>query len=63
MIGSCDVSEEHLEVAKAAEDYLWLKLCQIRDEESTDMQTTDKMTYSHLQSLILEEYGECFSVA
>ncbi|KAJ9579367.1 hypothetical protein L9F63_024525, partial [Diploptera punctata] len=57
-IGSCDVNEEHEEVAKAADDYLWIKLCQIREDSSADAQTTDRMTYSHLQSLILEEYGE-----
>ncbi|KDR10998.1 nuclear pore complex protein Nup93-like [Zootermopsis nevadensis] len=58
VIGSCDVNDEHSEVAKAADDYLWLKLCQIREEESTESQVTDRMTYTHLQSLILEEYGE-----
>ncbi|XP_069674985.1 nuclear pore complex protein Nup93-like [Periplaneta americana] len=58
VIGSCDVNDEHSEVAKAADDYLWLKLCQIREEDSTDTQGTDRMTYSHLQSLLLEEYGE-----
>jgi hypothetical protein len=57
VIGSCDVNDEHTEVAKAADDYLWLKLCQIREEDSADTQATDRMTYAHLQSLILEEYG------
>jgi hypothetical protein len=51
------VNDEHSEVAKAADDYLWLKLCQIREEDSSETQTTDRMTYAHLQSLILEEYG------
>lgn len=51
------MNDEHSEVAKAADDYLWLKLCQIREEESTESQVTDRMTYTHLQSLILEEYG------
>lgn len=57
VIGSCDVNDEHSEVAKTADDYLWLKLCQIREEDSTDTQATDRMTFAHLQSLILEEYG------
>lgn len=57
VIGSCDVNDEHSEVAKTADDYLWLKLCQIREEDSADTQTTDRMTFAHLQSLILEEYG------
>jgi nuclear pore complex protein Nup93 len=51
------VNDEHSEVAKAADDYLWLKLCQIREEDGTESQVTDRMTYAHLQSLILEEYG------
>jgi nuclear pore complex protein Nup93 len=51
------VNDEHSEVAKAADDYLWLKLCQIREEDSSEAQATDRMTYAHLQSLILEEYG------
>lgn len=58
VIGSCDVNDEHSEVAKTADDYLWLKLCQIREEDSADTQATDRMTFAHLQSLILEEYGE-----
>lgn len=57
VIGSCDVNDEHSEVAKTADDYLWLKLCQIREEDSADTQATDRMTFAHLQSLILEEYG------
>lgn len=51
------MNDEHSEVAKAADDYIWLKLCQIREEDSSETQATDRMTYAHLQSLILEEYG------
>jgi len=51
------VNDEHSEVAKTADDYLWLKLCQIREEDSADTQATDRMTFAYLQSLILEEYG------
>lgn len=51
------MNDEHSEVAKVADDYLWLKLCQIHEEHSTESQVTDRMTYAHLQSLILEEYG------
>ncbi|PSN56287.1 Nuclear pore complex protein Nup93 [Blattella germanica] len=31
VIGACDVNDEHPDVANAADDYLWLKLCQIRE--------------------------------
>jgi nuclear pore complex protein Nup93 len=57
VIGSCDVNDAHSEVVKAADDYIWLKLCQIREEDSSETLATDRMTYAHLQSLILEEYG------
>jgi hypothetical protein len=48
------VNNEHSEVAKAADDYLWLKLCQICEEDGTENQVTDGMTYAHLQSSVLE---------
>lgn len=55
MVGCCDTSEEHAEVARTADDYLWLKLSTIKSRpagESTDF------SYSDLQKMILEEYGE-----
>ena len=30
VLGACDPSDEHGEVATSIEDYLWIKLCQIR---------------------------------
>ncbi|KAK7576318.1 hypothetical protein V9T40_012604 [Parthenolecanium corni] len=64
-IGGCDVTDKHPEVVKTADDYLWLRLCQIRDdgdESSSDnvVHNTDRLTYSLLQSLISEEYGETY---
>ncbi len=61
-IGGCDVADKHPEVVKTADDYLWLKLCQVRgygDEELGDITAvhSDRLTYSLLQSLISEEYG------
>lgn len=53
ILGACDVTDEHSEIIKTADDYLWLKLCQVRDHEAT----SDSMTYSLLQTLVLEEYG------
>ncbi|RZF45349.1 hypothetical protein LSTR_LSTR002792 [Laodelphax striatellus] len=57
ILGACDVNDEHSEVAKTADDYLWMKLCQVREStENTD--SGDQISYSVLQSLVLEEYGE-----
>ncbi|VVD02712.1 unnamed protein product [Leptidea sinapis] len=53
--GCCDVSDEHAEVAKTADDYLWLKLSIIKTRLGNESET---FSYSDLQKLILEEYGE-----
>ncbi|XP_068621036.1 nuclear pore complex protein Nup93-like [Battus philenor] len=55
IIGSCDVSDEHSEVARTADDYLWLKLSIIKSRPNNE---PEPFTYSDLQKLILEEYGE-----
>ncbi|XP_063234645.1 nuclear pore complex protein Nup93-like isoform X2 [Bacillus rossius redtenbacheri] len=63
VISACDVHDKHSEVAKAAEDYLWFKLCQIREdsvEQQSESSLGDKITYSQLQTLIIEEYGESY---
>ncbi|KAK6632192.1 hypothetical protein RUM44_007223 [Polyplax serrata] len=57
VVGSCDVNDEHKEVAQTADDYLWFKLCQINDEDNAETKG-ERMSYSYLQSLILEQYGE-----
>ncbi|GLV42360.1 Nucleoporin 93kD-1 [Carabus blaptoides fortunei] len=54
ILGCCDVNDEHSEVAKTADDYLWLKLSLVRDDEETE----EHINYSDLQTTILEEYGE-----
>lgn len=62
-IGGCDVTDKHPEVVKTADDYLWLRLYQVRDfgdeGHPGDMSPahTDRLSYSLLQSLISEEYG------
>lgn len=62
-IGGCDVTDKHPEVVKTADDYLWLRLCQVRDVgdegQSGDLSpaNTDRLSYALLQSLISEEYG------
>lgn len=57
ILGGCDVTDEHLEVAKTADDYLWLKLYLIKDGVTTSNEA-EAFTFSDLQKMILEEYGE-----
>lgn len=57
VVGSCDVNDEHEKVAVTADDYLWFKLSQINVEDNAETKG-ERMTYSHLQSIILEEYGK-----
>lgn len=54
VLGCCDVSDEHSEVARTADDYLWLKLSLVRVDYNKD----DYIKYNDLQQMILEEYGE-----
>lgn len=55
IIGCCDVSEQHSEVAKTSDDFLWIQLSMIRSESENN---SECLTYSDLQSMILEQYGE-----
>lgn len=45
VLGCCDVSDEHSEVARAVEDYLWLKLSLVRVDYNKD----DYVKYEGLQ--------------
>ncbi|XP_050428509.1 nuclear pore complex protein Nup93 [Adelges cooleyi] len=54
IVVATDVSNKHSDVIKTADDYLWLKLCQVRNDDN-------KLTYPLLQSTIYKEYGEQFS--
>lgn len=54
LVAASDVVTKHPDVIKTADDYLWLKLCQVRNEQ-------DKLTYPVLQSMIFKEYGEQYS--
>ncbi|KAJ6638477.1 Nuclear pore complex protein Nup93-1 [Pseudolycoriella hygida] len=55
IVGRCDVNEQHVEVAKTSDDFLWIQLSMIRNDGEV---TSDDLTYSGLQSMILEQYGE-----
>ncbi|XP_027849580.2 nuclear pore complex protein Nup93-like [Aphis gossypii] len=54
LVSAVDVSSKHSDVIKTADDYLWLKLCQVRNDQ-------DKLTYPVLQSMIYDEYKDQFS--
>lgn len=45
VLGCCDVSDEHSEVARTADDYLWLKLSLVRVDYNKD----DYVKYEDLQ--------------
>ncbi|CAK1544177.1 unnamed protein product [Leptosia nina] len=55
IVGCCDVNDEHAEVGKTADDYLWLKLSMIKARINNE---SESFSYSDLQKMILEEYGE-----
>ena len=64
VLGACDPLEEHSEVASSLDDYLWIKLSQIRDESGHDSSSShsgsplETLTLQQLQHLMSEEYGE-----
>lgn len=51
LVAPIDIASKHSDVIKTVDDYLWLKLCQVRNDQ-------DKLTYPVLQSMIHKEYGE-----
>lgn len=53
LVAAVDITSKHSDVIKTVDDYLWLKLCQVRSDR-------DKFTYSQLQSMIHEEYKDQF---
>lgn len=55
IVGRCDVNEQHAEVAKTSDDFLWIQLSMIRNDGEA---AVDDLTYAGLQSMILEQYGE-----
>eukprot|EP00095_Tigriopus_kingsejongensis_P011127 maker-scaffold645_size120276-snap-gene-0.39 protein:Tk11127 transcript:maker-scaffold645_size120276-snap-gene-0.39-mRNA-1 annotation:"nuclear pore complex protein nup93" len=59
LLGACDPSDEHSEIATSLDDYLWLKFYQIRGEdEVASSHALDHLTLTKLQVQMSEEYGE-----
>ncbi|XP_023288792.1 nuclear pore complex protein Nup93, partial [Orussus abietinus] len=52
----CEPDDLHSEVMSTADDYLWLRLCQVRDQPDGE----NKLTLAHLQTTISEIYGESY---
>ncbi|CAL1263288.1 unnamed protein product [Larinioides sclopetarius] len=52
----CVTADNNPEVMDKTDDYLWMKLCQLRPEEETGNSSQDVLTFSKLQSQLLEEY-------
>lgn len=53
ILGSCN--EQHNELTQTSDDFLWLQLYLI---SNVSADSSDKMTLSSLQTMILEQYGE-----
>ncbi len=51
------MADDHSDVASRLDDYLWLKLSQIRESPTDSRLQGDVITYSGLQDMIVEKYG------
>lgn len=61
IVACCDINEHHPEVAKTSDDFLWIQLSLIRGDFSQTTSSNDDsehLSYSDLQKMILEQYGE-----
>ena len=70
LLGACDPSDEHSEVATSLDDYLWIKLAQIREAATTESSlgggsqvissgsSPETLSLPQLQHLLMNEYGE-----
>ncbi|GAB6021639.1 Nucleoporin nup93, variant 2 [Chamberlinius hualienensis] len=60
VVGSCDLKEDHPEVVSKIDDYLWLKLSQIRLPSSNLAESSgmESLSLAQFQARLLEDYGE-----
>lgn len=54
---ACDPHFTHVELMRSIDDFLWMQLSILRRSDQSDS-NTEQLTFSGLQSLILEKYGE-----
>lgn len=57
LLAACDPADEHGEVATSLDDYLWIKLAQIR-EAGEGEGCAETLNLAALQRLMSEDYGE-----
>ncbi|XP_077993570.1 nuclear pore complex protein Nup93-like [Glandiceps talaboti] len=53
IIGHCDPHDNHSEIADKTDDYLWIKLCQVHNDDSDE-----GLSIKQFQRVLLEEFGE-----
>lgn len=58
ILGCCDIIDEHTEVARTADDYLWLKLNLVRVDYDKD----DHIKYGDLQVCEISEIAKFYIV-
>ena len=60
LLGRCDLSDAHTDVAQSIDDFLWLRLSQISINEDMSNQQDDVESFSigQLQNLLYETYGK-----
>ncbi|XP_052858066.1 nuclear pore complex protein Nup93-1 [Drosophila gunungcola] len=54
---ACDPQDSHAELMRSIDDFLWLQLSILRGQDKRDY-NIEQLTYSGLQSMILDKYGE-----
>lgn len=54
LLAAADVDAKHADVIKTADDYLWLRLCQVRAADGQG----DRFTFPALQAAIRDEYKD-----
>ena len=54
VLAACDPNDEHSEVATSLDDYIWLKVIQIREKADSN----EALTLSDFQKQMSEDYGE-----
>ncbi|XP_001354896.1 nuclear pore complex protein Nup93-1 [Drosophila pseudoobscura] len=54
---ACDPHNSHAELMRSIDDFLWMQLSILRQQDGREY-NVEQLTYSGLQSLILEKYGE-----
>lgn len=58
LLAAADVDAKHADVVKTADDYLWLRTCQVREPDSGGGGGGDRFTFPALQAAIRDEYQD-----